>query len=132
MFSEFKKFAMRGNVIELAVGVVIGGAFGKIITSLVNDIIMPILGIITGKIDLTSLKIVITPATAEVAELSIKYGQFIQSLIDFLLIALSMFFVIKVINSFSQSAKEEPSIPAPSKEEALLEEIRDILKASNR
>lgn len=132
MFSEFKKFAMRGNVIDLAVGVVIGGAFGKIITSLVNDIIMPILGIITGKIDLTSLKVVITPATADVAELSIKYGQFIQSLIDFLLVSLSMFFVIKAINSFSQTVKEEPSVHTPSKEEALLEEIRDILKASNR
>jgi len=129
MLQEFKKFALRGNVIDLAVGVIIGGAFGKIISSLVEDVIMPVLGIITGKIDLTSLKWVISPAKDGVEELSLKYGQFLQTLIDFLLVALALFLFVKAINSFFRKKQaEEPQVPKPSREEELLAEIRDILK----
>lgn len=131
MLQEFKKFALRGNALDLAVGVIIGGAFGKIVSSLVNDIIMPILGIFTGKINLTALKIVISPERGDAAELSIKYGQFLQTMIDFFLVALSIFIVIKVLNSFKKKQEEKPQESKPSKEEELLTEIRDILKANN-
>lgn len=131
MFGEFKKFALRGNVIDLAVGVIIGGAFGKIVSSLVNDIIMPILGIFTGKINLTALKLVISPAKGDIAELSVNYGQFIQTTIDFFLVALSIFLMIKVLNSFKKKQEEKPAEVKPSKEEELLREIRDILKEKN-
>lgn len=128
MLQEFKKFALKGNVVDLAIGVIIGGAFGKIVSSLVNDIIMPLLGIILGQIDLTSLKIVIRPAAGDIAELSLKYGQFLQAIIDFLIIALSIFFIVKVLLSFKKKEEEKPQEPKPSKEELLLTEIRDLLK----
>jgi large conductance mechanosensitive channel len=136
MLKEFKEFAVKGNVIDMAVGIIIGGAFGKIVSSLVNDIIMPVLGVIIGKIDLTSLKYVIREGSADetVAELSIKYGQFFQNVIDFLIISFSIFLMIKLINKL-RSKKEEAPVPAtppePSKEERLLSEIRDILKESS-
>jgi large conductance mechanosensitive channel len=128
MLQEFKKFALRGNVIDLAVGVIIGGAFGKIVSSLVNDVIMPVLGIITGKINLTALKWVISPAKNGIEELSITYGQFLQTVIDFFLVALSLFLVIKALNYFKKKQVEESQESKPSKEEELLTEIRDILK----
>lgn len=132
MFDEFKKFAIKGNVVDLAVGVVIGGAFGKIVTSLVNDIIMPLLGILLGGINFTNLRFIIRPAKDGAAELSIKYGQFIQSVVDFLIISFSIFIFIKILNSLSrkkeEESKDEP--PKPTKEEILLTEIRDILKKS--
>lgn len=134
MIQEFKNFALKGNVIDLAVGVIIGGAFGKIVTSLVNDIIMPILGIITGNINLTALKWVINSGSNGSAELSIKYGQFLQSTIDFFLMALSIFLVIKVLNTIKKKQEEKPQEQqelAISKEEQLLTEIRDILKVNN-
>ncbi len=131
MLQEFKKFALRGNVIDLAVGVIIGGAFGKIVTSLVNDIIMPILGIIIGRINLSALKWVIRPQDGETAELAVNYGQFLQTTLDFLLVALSIFFVIKLLNSFKKKQEEKPAEVKPSKEEELLSEIRDILKTNN-
>lgn len=128
MLQEFKKFALRGNVIDLAVGVIIGGAFGKIVSSLVNDMIMPVLGIITGNINLTALKWMIKPAGKNgAAELSINYGQFLQTLIDFFLIALSIFLFVKALNSLLRKQDEKPPEPKPSAEEALLTEIRDIL-----
>ncbi len=128
---EFKEFAMRGSVIDLAVGVVIGGAFGKIVSSLVDDIIMPPIGYITGGVDFSSKQYVITEANeAEgIAEVAIKYGNFINVIIQFLIIAFCIFLVIKGINSLKR--KEEPApeeAPAPTKEEVLLTEIRDILK----
>jgi large conductance mechanosensitive channel len=129
MFQEFKKFALRGNVLDLAIGVIIGAAFGKIVSSLVNDVIMPILGIITGKINLSELKIVITQASEGVEELSVKYGLFLQNIIDFILVAFSIFIVIKAINRFKKKQEEKPKAPEPSKEEVLLTEIRDILKS---
>jgi large conductance mechanosensitive channel len=129
MFNEFKKFAFKGNVIDLAVGVIIGGAFGKIVTSLVNDLIMPIIGIFFGGINFSDLKYVIAPANGDIAEAAIRYGAFIQSIVDFLIIAASIFLFVKLI---SKTKKKEPAppppVPVPSKEEALLTEIRDILK----
>jgi len=128
MFKEFKKFALKGNVVDLAVGIIIGGAFGKIITSLVNDVIMPILGIIIGKINLTALKWVISEGKDGVGELSIKYGQFLQTMIDFFIVAFSIFLVIKALNSFRKKEEQKPKEVQPSKEELLLTEIRDLLK----
>ncbi|NLY18968.1 MAG: large-conductance mechanosensitive channel protein MscL [Clostridiaceae bacterium] len=129
MLKEFKKFALRGNVLDLAVGVIIGGAFGKIVTSLVNDIIMPVLGILLGRINLQHLKLVIRPAEGDTAELSVLYGAFIQNVIDFLIIAFSIFLVIRLINSFKKKEEEKPpEPPKPTREEELLTEIRDLLK----
>ena len=129
MLKEFKDFAMKGNVVDLAVGVIIGGAFGKIVTSLVNDVIMPILGLILGRVNFTDLKYDIKALGGSAATITIKYGQFIQSIIDFLIIALSIFLFIKAINSFKKNQQEKTTVPdKPSKEEILLTEIRDILK----
>lgn len=128
MLKEFKKFALKGNVFDLAIGVIIGGAFGKIVSSLVDDIIMPFLGVILGRIDLASLKWIIREADATTAELSLQYGQFLQAVIDFLIIALSLFFVMRAILAFKKKEEEKPADPEPSQEEKLLTEIRDILK----
>ncbi len=122
---EFKKFAMKGNVLDLAVGVVIGGAFGKIVTSLVQDVIMPLVGLLLGGVSFESLQIT-------VGEAAIRYGAFIQSIVDFLIIALSIFAVVKAINALKKAEAPAPTVPAappaPSKEEVLLTEIRDLLK----
>ncbi len=121
-FSEFKAFIKRGNVMDLAVAVVIGGAFGKIVTSLVNDIIMPLVGIIIGGHDFTSLSITIGTA-------SINYGTFIQNIIDFLIVAFCIFVVMKLVNKFLiKEKKEEAKKEEPSEEVKLLTEIRDLLK----
>lgn len=129
MFEEFKKFAIKGNVIDLAVGVVIGGAFGKIIGSLVEDMIMPIMGFLTGKIDLTALQVVIPTSTSGSAGIAIKYGRFLQSTLDFLIIAFAIFMVIKAFNKFSKKTEEAPpEAPAIPKTEVLLTEIRDLLQ----
>ncbi|MCK9525201.1 MAG: large-conductance mechanosensitive channel protein MscL [Limnochordia bacterium] len=136
MLQEFKKFAMRGNVLDMAVGVVIGGAFGKIVTSAVNDLIMPLLGLILGRIDLTSLKIVMREANDVTAELSISYGAFLQNVLDFLIIAFSIFMMIRFINHFKNEEEAAPAAPPappePSAEEVLLSEIRDLLKEEQR
>jgi large conductance mechanosensitive channel len=131
MLNEFKKFALRGNVLDLAVGVIIGGAFGKIVTSLVNDILMPLIGAMLGGVNFGHLKIIIKKAVGEVPEVSLNYGMFIQSVFDFLIIALSIFVFIKIINNFLK--KNEPSNQVPvevvkTDEQKVLEEIRDILK----
>ncbi len=129
MFKEFKKFAFKGNVIDLAVAVIIGAAFGKIVTSFVNDIIMPILGVMIGGINFSNLKIVLAPASGDIAEVAILYGSFIQTIVDFLLIAVSIFLVIRLFNKFKKKEQEAPAAPpAPSSEAVLLEEIRDLLK----
>ncbi len=132
---EFKEFAMRGNVIDLAVGVVIGGAFGKIVTSLVDDLIMPIIGVITGGVDFSQKKIIIKDAvlnpdgTELAAAVTLNYGNFINVIIQFLIIAFCIFVVIKAINSLKKKEEEAPAAPAaPSNEEVLLAEIRDLLK----
>ena len=142
---EFKQFAMKGNVVDMAVGVIIGGAFGKIVTSLVNDVIMPPIGYLTGGVDFKDLKWTIqeaveaTDTTAAIAEVSLKYGAFVQQVIDFLIIALSVFVMVKLVNKLSNLRKKEEEAqsepepapapePEPTKEEVLLAEIRDLLK----
>lgn len=125
---EFRAFIMRGNVVDMAVGVIIGTAFGKIITSLVNDILMPLLGLLIGKVNFSELAWVITPAAEGVEEVAFRYGAFIQNIIDFLIIAASIFFFIKLLGSLHRKKEEAAAPPAPSKEEVLLTEIRDILK----
>lgn len=133
---DFKEFAMKGNIIDMAVGVIIGGAFGKIVSSLVNDIIMPVVSTMTGGDNLSKMKYVITEAqeaTAEgqaaIEEVAVNYGMFIQNIVDFLIIALSIFVALKVIMKFKRKEAEAAAVPpAPTKEEILLTEIRDLLK----
>lgn len=123
-FNEFKKFISKGNVIDLAVGVIIGGAFGKIVTSVVNDILMPLIGIVIGGLDFTNLSI-------KVGEANIMYGAFIQNVIDFLIVAFCIFCFVKVINRFIK--KEEVKAEKKKEEQiVLLEEIRDLLKAQSK
>ncbi len=129
---EFKEFAMRGNVIDLAVGVIIGASFGKIVTSLVDDLIMPPIGFLTGGIDFSEKKWILKPADTanSVAEVSVKYGNFLNTLIQFLIIAFCIFIIIKIINQLNRKKADSPAVPpAPTKQEVLLTEIRDLLKA---
>lgn len=129
MLKDFKEFAFKGNVLDMAIGVIIGAAFGKIVTSLVNDLIMPIISILTGGINFTNLKLVITPAHGDVAENAVAYGSFIQNVVDFLIIAFCIFLFVRLIEKFKK--KEEVKVEAPKKADdvVLLEEIRDLLKA---
>lgn len=130
VFKEFRDFIARGNVIDLAVAVVIGGAFGKIITSLVNDIIMPPVGVLTGGMDFAALKWVLKPADVakKAAEVSINYGVFINTIIQFLIIAAAIFVMIRMINSMQRRPEpEEAPAPGPTPTEALLTQIRDLL-----
>jgi large conductance mechanosensitive channel len=129
MLKEFKDFAMRGNVVDLAVAVVIGGAFGKIVSSFVSDVIMPPIGMLLGGVDFADLKVVLKAATEEVEAVSINYGAFINTLIDFIIIAFAIFMVVKAINSTKKKevAPPPPPPPGPTKEETLLTEIRDLL-----
>jgi large conductance mechanosensitive channel len=127
---EFKEFAMRGNVVGLAVGVIIGAAFGKIVTSLVTDVIMPPIGYLTGGIDFKNLKILIKEGdpTKKIADVSINYGNFINTVIEFLIVAFCIFMVVKAINSLKKPVEAPPVVePEPTKEEILLTEIRDLL-----
>lgn len=132
--SEFKAFAMRGNVVDMAVGIIIGGAFGKIVSSLVNDVIMPPIGVLVGGVDFTDLSVEIKKAATDAAgevvpAVTLNYGQFIQTTIDFVIVAFAIFMMIKVMNSLKKKEEEAPAAPAtPSKEEELLTEIRDLLK----
>ena len=132
MLQEFKAFAMRGNVLDMAVGIVIGGAFGKIVTSLVNDVIMAPIGWLTGGVDFSSLKWVIKPAddsdpAHKVAEVAINYGSFINTIITFVIIAFAIFMLVKLINKMHK--KEEAAPAAPPADVALLTEIRDLLRS---
>lgn len=129
--AEFKEFISRGSVVDLAVGVIIGGAFTSIVNSLVKDIVMPIIGLIFGGINFTGLKYVITPATEETAEAAIYYGNFIQNIVNFLLVALVIFIVVKAINNLRKKNEPAPAPkepPAPPEDIVLLREIRDSLK----
>ena len=135
MLKEFKEFAMRGNVIDLAVGVVIGGAFGKIVTSLVDQIIMPPIGLLTGGIDFSQMKWVLKPAdnsdpAHKITEVAIGYGTFINTLIQFIIIAFAIFLVVKAINKLSRRQEAAPA--APPADVVLLTEIRDLLKSQNQ
>ena len=126
---EFKAFAMRGNVLDMAVGVVIGGAFGKITTSLVNDIIMPLISMLTGGIDFSSWKWVLKAAEGDAAEVAVNFGSFVAVVLDFIIIAFAVFCMVKAINKFHKKKEEAPAAPPePSAEEKLLTEIRDLLK----
>lgn len=131
MLKEFKKFAIRGNVIDLAVAVIIGGAFGKIVSSLVNDIVMPLIGVILGGVNFKELAWVLVEATDEVEAVAVRYGLFIQNIIDFVIIAFVIFLMIRLINSMKKKEEEAPSAPpVPEPTVVLLEEIRDLLKKS--
>lgn len=125
--SEFKEFIAQGNVMDMAVGVIIGGAFGKIVTSLVNDILMPIVGVLIGGLDFTSLQIQVGTAT-------VKYGNFIQNVVDFLIVAACIFSMLKVLATFKLNKEEEVAEEEPEKDEyvLLLEEIRDLLKENTK
>ncbi len=137
MVSEFKEFAMKGNVVDMAVGIVIGAAFGKIVGSLVKDIIMPPVGLALGGVDFSDLAVVLQEAQGEVAAVTINYGAFIMTILDFLIIAFAIFMAIKAMNTAqAMRAVEEPepepeAEPEPSTEEKLLTEIRDLLAARN-
>ena len=133
--AEFKEFAMKGNVVDMAIGVVIGAAFGKITTSLVNDVIMPLISRITGGVDFSAWKWVLKAAEVDetgaetAAEIAVNYGSFIAVVLDFIIIALAVFCMVKAINKFHKKKKEAPAAPPePSAEEKLLTEIRDLLK----
>ncbi len=140
MIKEFKSFAMKGNVLDLAVAVIIGGAFGKIITSFVNDVIMPPIGLLLGNTDFSNLRVILktgseavmdgdTVVAPAIAEVAVRYGAFVNTILDFLIVALAIFFVIKGYNNLKKKEETAPAPPPePSKEEVLLKEIRDILK----
>lgn len=136
MLQEFKAFAMRGNVVDMAVGIVIGASFGKIVSTLVNNVIMPPLGLLTGGVDFADKKIVLKHAVLDPAgavkapEVAIGYGLFINTVIDFVIVAFALFVVIKLMNQLQrQQAAAPPAPPPPTKEQVLLGEIRDLLKA---
>ena len=129
MMKEFREFAMRGNVVDMAVGIVIGGAFGKIVTSFVNDVLMPPIGMAIGGVDFSDLALTLKEAAGEAEAVTLNYGAFIQTVLDFVIIAFAIFMVVKAMNNLKK--KEEaapPPPPKPSAEETLLTEIRDLLK----
>jgi len=129
MMQEFKTFAMRGNVVDMAVGIVIGGAFGKIISSFVADVIMPPIGLLIGGVNFANLAITMKEAVGDSAAVTLNYGKFIQTVFDFLIIAFAIFMVIRAMNSLKKKEEEAPEAPPkPTKEEILLTEIRDALQ----
>lgn len=129
MISEFKQFAVKGNVVDMAVGLIIGAAFGKIVSSFVGDMIMPPLGLLIGGVDFSNLAVVLKQATEDTAAVTINYGVFLKTVFDFTIIAFAIFIAVKAINNLKRKEAEQPSAPpTPSKEEILLTEIRDLLK----
>ena len=133
MISEFKDFAMRGNVVDMAVGIVIGGAFGKIVSSFVANVLMPPIGLILGGVDFSDLAITLSAATADTEAVLLSYGVFVQTVVDFLIIAFAIFLVVKAMNSVmkeEEAPEAPPAPPAPSTEEVLLTEIRDALRSA--
>ena len=129
MMQEFKEFAMRGNVVDLAVGVVIGAAFGKIVSSVVADVIMPPIGLMMGGVDFTDLKVVLKDAVGETPAVTLNYGSFLQTCVDFLIVAFAIFLLVKAMNSLKRKEEEAPAAPPPPPaQEVLLTEIRDLLR----
>jgi large conductance mechanosensitive channel len=129
MVKEFKEFAVKGNAVDMAVGIIIGAAFGKIVSSLVKDVIMPPIGILTGGMDFSKLQIVLQPATEEVEAVALSYGLFINHTLDFIIVAFVIFMVVRAMNAAKKKEEAAPAAaPEPSKEEVLLAEIRDLLK----
>lgn len=130
MMSEFKSFAMRGNVVDMAVGIVIGGAFGKIVSSFVADVLMPPIGLLLGNVDFSDLAVTLRAAAEGAEAVTLRYGVFIQTIIDFVIIAFAIFLVVKAMNSMKKKEEEKPAEPPkPSNEEVLLTEIRDALRS---
>ena len=130
MMQEFKDFALRGNVVDMAVGIVVGGAFGKITSSFVNDVLMPPIGMLLGGVDFSTLALTLQEAVGEAEAVTINYGAFINTVLDFLIIAFAIFMVIRAMNSMQKQEEEAPAAPPePSKEETLLTEIRDALRS---
>ena len=126
---EFKEFAVKGNVVDMAVGIMVGAAFGKIVSSFVADVVMPPIGVLLGGVDFTDLAITLKQATAEAPAVVISYGKFIQTVVDFTIIAFAIFVAIKAINLLKRKEEEAPKLPPePSAQEVLLAEIRDLLK----
>ena len=129
MLKEFKEFAVKGNVVDMAVGLIIGAAFGKIVTSAVADVIMPPIGVVLGGVDFSNLAFTVKAATADLPAVLINYGKFVQTVIDFTIIAFTIFIVIKALNNLKRKEEDVPEAPPePTAEEALLTEIRDLLK----
>lgn len=129
MINEFKTFAVKGNMVDMAVGIIVGAAFGKIVSSLVGDVIMPPIGVLLGGVDFTNLAFTVKEAAGPAPAVLISYGKFIQTIIDFTIIAFAIFLAVKTINSLRKKEEAAPSSPpAPSREEVLLAEIRDLLK----
>lgn len=129
MMQEFKKFAMRGNVVDMAVGIIIGAAFGKIVSSFVSDVLMPPIGLLLGGVDFTNLTVILKEATEEVEAVTLNYGVFILTIIDFLIIAFTIFMVIRAMNNLKRKEEEKPAAPPePPADVILLTEIRDLLK----
>lgn len=129
MLSEFKDFAVKGNVVDMAVGIIVGAAFGKIISSFVKDIIMPPIGMMMGGVDFSDLGVIIQEAVGETAAITINYGTFVQTVVDFLIVAMAIFVAVKAMNSMKKKEEAAPKEdPKPSNEEVLLTEIRDLLK----
>jgi len=126
MIQEFKEFAVKGNVVDMAVGIIIGGAFGKIVSSFVADVIMPPIGLLLGGVDFTDLAIVLKEASGKEPAVVLSYGKFIQNVVDFTIVAFAIFLMVKAINTLKKKEEEAPA--APPKEEVLLTEIRDLLK----
>jgi len=132
MLTEFKSFAMRGNVVDMAVGIVMGGAFGKIVSSFVSDVLMPPIGILLGGVDFSDLAVTLLAAGDGAEAVLLRYGIFVQTIVDFLIIAFAIFLVIKAMNSVMKKEEDAPAPPpGPSKEEVLLTEIRDAIRSSN-
>jgi large conductance mechanosensitive channel len=132
ILKEFKEFAIKGNAIDMAVGIIVGAAFGKIISSLVADVIMPPIGVLIGGVDFSKLAYTITEAAGNAPAVTLNYGNFIQTMVDFTIIAFVIFMLVKLINSLKQNEAVAPAAPPePSKEELLLTEIRDLLKGRN-
>ncbi len=130
MIQEFKSFAMRGNVVDMAVGIVIGGAFGKIVSSFVADVLMPPIGLLLGNVDFSDLAVTLQAASEGAEAVTMRYGVFIQTVVDFVIIAFAIFMVVKAMNTVMKKEEEAPPPPPePSKEEQLLTEIRDALRA---
>lgn len=128
MIQEFKEFAIKGNMVDMAVGIIMGGAFGTIVTSLVNDIIMPPIGLLIGGIDFSKLALTLKPAEGDVAAVAINYGKFINAGISFLIVAWALFMLIKGMNNLKKKEAAAPAAPpAPTKDQTLLTEIRDLL-----
>jgi len=128
IMKEFKEFAVKGNVVDMAVGIIIGGAFGKIVSSFVGDVVMPPIGLLVGGVDFTDLSVTLKEAVGETAAVTLNYGSFIQSAVDFTIVAFAIFIMVKAINSLKRKEEEAPEAPpAPSSEEVLLKEIRDLL-----